>query len=169
MTDESRLIPGAAGRATKGFAGLRHKVRSDQLDGALAILEGTIEPGQFVPPHTHTREDEVSCVIRGELTFRVGDEVLKAPAGSYVIKPRGIVHAFWNATDEPAVAIEVHSPGAFEDYYDAFGELPDGPDRMQASIALQRKFGLSMDFELAARIAHENGLRAPFAPGGEAP
>jgi hypothetical protein len=52
---------------------------------------------------------------------------------------------------------ESRSPGAFEDYYDAFGELPDGPDRMQASIALQRNFGLSMDFELAARIAHENG------------
>jgi hypothetical protein len=40
---------------------------------------------------------------------------------------------------------------------------------MQASIALQRNIGLSMDFELAARIAHENGLRGPFAPRGEAP
>jgi quercetin dioxygenase-like cupin family protein len=169
MTAESRLIRAGAGNATKGFAGLRHKVRSDQLGGAVAILEGTIEPGQFIPPHTHTREDEVSCVIRGELTFRVGDEILKAPAGSYVIKPRGIAHSFWNATDEPAVAIEVHSPGAFEDYYDAFGQLPEGPERMQASIALQRKFGLSMDFELAAQIARENGLHAPFAPTGQAP
>jgi hypothetical protein len=36
-------------------------------------------------------------------------------------------------------------------------------------MALQRKFGLSMDFELAARIAQENGSRAPFAPSREAP
>lgn len=68
------------------------------------------------------------------------------------------------------MAVEVHSPGAFEDYHDEFGQLPAGVERMQASFALQRKFGLSTDFELAARIAHENGiLRAPFAPSGQAP
>src|SRR3954451_24781209 len=37
-----------------------------------------------------------------ELTAETGDEVAVAAAGSYVLKPYGVMHAFWNATNEPA-------------------------------------------------------------------
>ena len=155
-SDESYLVHPGTGVMTK--AGLQHKVGAARLNGSLAILEGNVAPGDFVPPHTHTREDEVSCVIGGKVTYRVGQETFEATAGSYVIKPRGVVHAFWNATAEKATIIEVVIPGAFEDFFDAIEEVPDGPAQPTALMALQERFGVIIDFNLAAEIAREYGL-----------
>lgn len=152
----SCLIHPGAGVMTKG--GLQHKVVAARLNGGLAILEGVVQPGDFVPPHTHTREDEVSCVIRGKVTYRVGEETFEATAGSYVIKPRGLVHAFWNASAEQATIIEVVIPGAFEEFFDAIDEVPDDPTRPSAMMALQEQFEMNIDFNLAAEIAREYGL-----------
>lgn len=38
--------------------------------GGISIVEHTFDPGVLVPPHRHTREDEISCVISGEIGFR---------------------------------------------------------------------------------------------------
>lgn len=94
-----------------------------------------------------------------------GDQTFRAPAGSYVVKPRGVVHAFWNATTEPATIIEVHSPGAFEHYYDAFGDLPHGEQRSAAMSALQARFGIHVDVTLAEEIVREHELEPPFTRG----
>jgi quercetin dioxygenase-like cupin family protein len=164
MSGEPFLIPPIAGAETRVSRGLRHRVRADQLKGTLAILEGTVVPGEFIPPHTHSREDEISCVIRGEITYRVGDQTFAARAGAYVVKPRGIVHGFWNATSEPAVIIEVVCPGAFEEFFDAFDNLPKGPNRQEAVAVLQKRFGMVVDFGLATEIARDNNLPLPFGP-----
>ena len=162
----SYLIPPSAGVPRDGSPGLRHKVAADRLSGLVAILEGGVAPGEFIPPHTHTREDEVSCIIRGEVTFQVGEDTFRAGAGSYVVKPRGVVHAFWNATAEKATIIEVTVPAAFEKFHEEFGTLPQGHERPTAVRALEERFGMSIDLTLAAELAREHGLELPFAPAG---
>jgi mannose-6-phosphate isomerase-like protein (cupin superfamily) len=52
--------------------------------------------GRDDPLHTHAREDECNFVLEGELTFDVGGEIVLASAGSFVLKPRGVYHAFCN-------------------------------------------------------------------------
>lgn len=162
----SYLIPPSAGVPRDGSPGLRHKVAADRLNGLVAILEGVVAPGEFIPPHTHTREDEVSCIIRGEVTFRVGEDTFRAGAGSYVVKPRGAVHAFWNATAEEATVIEVTVPGAFEKFHEEFGKLPKGRERAASVRALEERFGMMIDLTLAAEIAREHELELPFAAAG---
>src|SRR5438034_9764576 len=41
-----------------------------------------ITPGSIVVPHTHSREDEVTYVIEGEIGVKIGDQVVTAPSGS---------------------------------------------------------------------------------------
>jgi quercetin dioxygenase-like cupin family protein len=77
-----------------------------------------------VPPHTHVAEDELSYVLEGEVGFRVGDEITSAPAGTYVRKPRGIQHTFWNPTDRPARIIEVLVPGSAADAFRPGAAIP---------------------------------------------
>jgi uncharacterized cupin superfamily protein len=48
---------------------------------------------ELVPPHVHTREDEYSIVLDGEIGFRSNDREVVLGAGGYIIKPRGEVHA----------------------------------------------------------------------------
>jgi uncharacterized cupin superfamily protein len=48
---------------------------------------------ELVPPHVHTREDEYSIMLDGEIGFRSNDREVVLGAGGYIIKPRGEVHA----------------------------------------------------------------------------
>src|SRR5215217_3800332 len=72
---------------------IAHKVPSESLGGAVTIVEWGLPPGVMIPPHTHSREHECNYVLKGELTCDVGGEIVVAPVGSYVVKPRGVYHA----------------------------------------------------------------------------
>jgi Cupin domain len=54
---------------------------------------------------------------------RLGDRDYVAGPGSYVFKPRGIPHTFWNAGPEPAHLLEFIWPAGFEDFFAELGEL----------------------------------------------
>jgi mannose-6-phosphate isomerase-like protein (cupin superfamily) len=75
-------------------------------------------------PHVHHRHNDVFYVVDGELTVRLGDEEVTAPAGTLVLVPPRVVHAYRNAGDVDVVFLNVHAPGsAFAPYLRA---LRDG-------------------------------------------
>ena len=132
--------------------------------GAISIVEHTFDPGILVPPHRHTREDEISCVISGEIGFRSNGREVSLGAGGYIVKPRGELHSMWNAGSEPARMIEIVTPAGFEKYFvelaqatAAAGGRPD--PSVIAPIA--ERFGLSFDFNEVPDIVARHGLR-PF-------
>jgi hypothetical protein len=57
------------------------------------------------------------------LTFDVGGEIVVAPAGSFVLKPRGVYHAFCNTGTVHNWHLEIHAPGEFEGYYDEYERI----------------------------------------------
>ena len=91
--------------------------------GAVSIVEHPFPVGALVPPHLHTREDEYSIVTEGEIGFRSGDREVVLGAGGYITKPRGELHAMWNAGKTPARMIEVISPSGFELFFRDLAEL----------------------------------------------
>jgi quercetin dioxygenase-like cupin family protein len=94
------------------------RVTGEQTGGVLAAVEHPIEPGVLVPPHVHDREDELTYVIEGEIGARVGDhELASLAAGQYLWKPRGVPHAFWNASGAPARILDVIVPAGFEKFF----------------------------------------------------
>ena len=103
--------------------GVHFKVRGAQTGGRFAVVEHPVDPRIVVEPHRHQYEDEMSYVLAGTVWARVGDREVEAPAGSYVWKPRGVWHTFWNATDEPARVLEVITPAGFEDFFEHIAEL----------------------------------------------
>jgi quercetin dioxygenase-like cupin family protein len=78
-----------------------YQLRSDATDGHLAIIENTVPSRYLVAPrHRHAREDEVTIVLSGKMGALLGDDVVSAGPGSYVMKPRGQWHAVWNDGDD---------------------------------------------------------------------
>lgn len=142
--------------------GMAHKIRSEWSDGTLAILETTVASGQLVPPHTHSREHEVSYVIAGRLTFEVGGQTVLAGAGAYVMKPRGVPHAFWNTGLEPARLMEIHAPGNLGPYYDAIRDIDrarrSDPERQAAIADLQRRYGITAHPERIPELTARYGV-----------
>ncbi len=83
----------------------------------LSILEFVVEPGRLVPAHLHDTEDEFTYVIDGRIGVLIGEEEFTAEAGSWVRKPRGIVHTFWNPGPKRARTIEIITPAGFENFF----------------------------------------------------
>jgi mannose-6-phosphate isomerase-like protein (cupin superfamily) len=83
-----------------------------------SVIEHPIPPRSLAAPlHFHHNEDEYSYVLEGRLGALLGDEVAEAGPGSWVFKPRGEWHTFWNAGDTPCRIIEVIRPAGFENYF----------------------------------------------------
>jgi quercetin dioxygenase-like cupin family protein len=122
--------------------GVMFKVFGEETGGLLAIVEHPIEPGALAPPHVHTNEDEYSYIVEGAVGVRVGDQEFTAAAGSYVLKPRGVAHTFWNAGPGPARLIEIICPAGLEHYFDEMAQLipAAGPPDFDKIAALQQRY-----------------------------
>ena len=95
--------------------------------GAYSLLEFSIT-GEGPPPHVHKNEDEAWYVVEGELTVLLGERTVKAPAGSFIFAPRGLVHRFWNEAAEPARVLALISPAGLEKMFEELGEsVPAAP------------------------------------------
>lgn len=91
------------------------KARGADTDEHLALVESiawrTTEP----PLHIHHREHEAWYVLEGQMTLRVGEETLVAPAGSFAFAPRGVPHGF-SVDVEPTKVLVLAMPAGFEQF-----------------------------------------------------
>ena len=105
------------------------KAGGDRIAGRAAVVDYTAAPGFPGPPlHIHRELTDIFYVLEGTLTFRVGDETIEAPAGSFVLVPPGTAHTFSNPSEAPARFLGIVSPAGFEQYFrDLAAALGDGP------------------------------------------
>ncbi|MEM7339079.1 MAG: cupin domain-containing protein [Actinomycetota bacterium] len=85
------------------------------LDG-FSVMHGVVPAKSLLAPHTHHDEAQAVYVISGSLEMEVGGQDglrFTAPAGSYVLKPKGVEHAFWNLGDEDVEYIEMNNGPKF--------------------------------------------------------
>src|SRR5918995_2948755 len=115
---------GRAGGLAPGV-GVVFKIDAEDTGGALSIVEHPFAVGALVPPHVHTLEDEFSIVLEGEIGFRSEDQEVVLGAGGYIVKPRGELHAMWNAGRAPARMIEIIAPPGFEEFFREFVDMTD--------------------------------------------
>src|ERR1700722_10315724 len=134
------------GGRTGGLApgiGVVFKLNGEDTGGSVSIVEHPFEIGALVPPHIHTREDEYSIVLEGEIGFRSGDREVVLGAGGYITKPRGEMHTMWNAGQVPARMIEVINPAGFEGFFDELSALlVAGPPVPEAVAEIAARYGL---------------------------
>jgi mannose-6-phosphate isomerase-like protein (cupin superfamily) len=135
--------PGEGRVGELGTIGVAFKLWGHETSGALAVVEHPFPVGALVPPHLHTREDEYSIVTEGEIGFRSGDREVVLGPGGYITKPRGELHAMWNAGNVPARMIEIISPAGFEHFFREAVELvAAGPPNPEQGAALAERYGL---------------------------
>ena len=74
-----------------------------EANGRFSVVEHPMSPRALAAPlHRHSREDEYSLVIEGQVGALLGDEVVIGGQNSLIFKPRNQWHTFWNAGDTPA-------------------------------------------------------------------
>ena len=152
--------------------GVRFMIWGEDTQGNFALVEHPIGPRALAAPmHTHRHEDEYTYVLEGEVGVQVGEEVLLARPGDLVFKPRGVPHAFWNPTNEPARALEIISPAGFERYFAELAPLFPPANRgsldEEAVDAVREKYGLEMDMGSIPVLAERHGLLVDAPPPSE--
>jgi quercetin dioxygenase-like cupin family protein len=156
------LVPAGTGRRLMdGPLGAELLAGSAATGGSAAFVVHALAPRALGSPvHTHTREDEWTYVLSGKVGVEVDGEVLLAGGGDLVLKPRGVPHAFWNPTDEPARLLEVITPGGFEGYFEELGEILGTPEPDLARVGeLAARHGMHLDAASLPRLVAEHGLR----------
>ncbi|MCY1139763.1 cupin domain-containing protein [Actinoplanes sp. Pm04-4] len=157
------VVPPGGGRVGElGDIGVHFKLWGEDTGGALAVVEHPFPVGALVTPHRHTREDEYSIVTEGEIGFRSGDREVVLGPGGYIAKPRGELHAMWNAGPAPARMIEIISPAGFEHFFREVAELiAAGPSAAGDGGDLAERYGLQFgEAEWLPGIIERYGLKA---------
>lgn len=167
MKTQARAVPrvirrGEGESVWLGGLGVDFKVAGVASGGSFSIVEHPVDPGRLVPPHTHSREDELSYVIDGEMGARIGDEVFVARAGDYVFKPRNVPHTFWNPGPRPLRIIELIWPPDFDGFFrelaTLYSEGGGSPDPARTA-ALAARYGCVFHFDWVPDLKARYGLR----------
>ena len=146
--------------ATSDLAGRvnRYLIESPDSGRLVALVEHILPPRMLAAPvHRHSREDEYSVVLEGQLgVFQDGEELVASP-GDIVFKPRGRWHMFWNAGDGQLRVLEVIAPGGLEELFRRLAE-PGGEYDPATLPALAAEYGNDVDFEATMSLAQQHNL-----------
>lgn len=144
MRDTTKLTVGPTEGQKMSFpgGGVVFKISGHDTGGLVAIVEHPITPGALAPPHVHTNEDEYSYILEGQVGVRIGEQEFTVGPGTYVLKPRGIPHTFWNAGPAPARLMEIICPAGLERYFaEVVTMIPaEGPPDFDQMSALQERY-----------------------------
>ncbi|HEX3737051.1 MAG TPA: cupin domain-containing protein [Solirubrobacterales bacterium] len=117
MPEPTLHLPGEGENFEMGASRISLKATSADTDGAFFLSETVVESGFAGPPlHIHHKLTDMFYVLEGTLTFRIGDDTVEGPAGTFVCAPPGVPHTFSNPGSQLARFLNFNVPGGFEAY-----------------------------------------------------
>lgn len=125
------------------------KVRDGDTGGAYSVHDNIIPSGSPGPrPHLHRNHEESFYVLEGQLTVRVATRTIEAPAGSFVVVPRGTVHQPSNPGTRPTRVLLVFSPAGMDRFFEEAAERrmplqaePTDPAVLRELAAFTERYG----------------------------
>jgi mannose-6-phosphate isomerase-like protein (cupin superfamily) len=73
-------------------------------------VDARFGPGFEVGLHRHEGHVDSFYVLEGEAEFTIGDEIVRAPAGTWLSVPVGTLHGFRNAREDELRILNIHAP-----------------------------------------------------------
>lgn len=92
--------------------------------GAFDCFEASMQPGYpGAPEHVHDEADELFYVLEGAFRFKLGDEIVPAPTGTFAYAPKGTPHTWVNADEGVARMLTLFLPGGMRGLFEATSPL----------------------------------------------
>ena len=155
-----RLIRAADNAPVAGLGGVQDRflIDSSDTDGRFSAVQHVFGPKALAAPmHRHHSEDEYTFVLTGRIGAVIEGVEVVAEQGDLLFKPRGQWHTFWNAGDEPALCLELISPGGLEGLFHRFAELSEPPSPQQLT-EWAAEYHCDLDFEATFPLVERLGL-----------
>src|SRR6266481_1768468 len=87
------------------------KLLNEQTGQSVMAFEEVTPVGAETPLHLHRDSDEVTYILRGHYSFKIGDDFSAGGPGTCAFMPRGIPHAWKNSGTETGRAFFIYTPG----------------------------------------------------------
>ncbi|AEW94152.1 MULTISPECIES: cupin domain-containing protein [Streptomycetaceae] len=122
------------------------KVATGDSEGRLAVLENRLDVD--IPMHVHEVMDEFVYVLDGEMEVDFEGETYRLTQGMCALLPHGVPHAMRNASQPPARALQVSTPGGWdrfmEDLFAAGSDVrtPEGAMDLAKVNGIGEKYGM---------------------------
>jgi quercetin dioxygenase-like cupin family protein len=81
------------------------KLLGGETAESMMMFEEGAPSGTVTPMHLHYDSDEVTYVLSGEFTFKIGEEVTVGGPGTCAFMPRGVPHAWKNTGPDTGRAL----------------------------------------------------------------
>lgn len=120
-----------------------HKLVGSDTNNQIVQWVDNVEPGVGIPPHIHTREDEIFRVIKGEVEIMINEKKTVLKEGDVAFAPKNIPHAWKVVGTEKAKMITSAFPAGIEHMFQELAKLPDG----------------SPDFKKVSEICMKHGIK----------
>ena len=141
-------VANATRRLYRGTSVANFRLSSEDTNNAISIIEFHMLAGTEPPQHVHDNEDETFIVKEGEISFFIGENMIKAYGGSVIFAPRGVAHSFRIDT-RSAKMLTIMTPGNFDQFFwrqstpYSAGEpvAPVGPPSKESLDALNKLAG----------------------------
>ncbi len=119
-----------------------HQLVGKDTGNQLVEWVDNVDPGTGIPPHVHTKEDEIFRVIEGAVEITVGGSTSVLKSGDIAFAPKGVSHTWKVVGETKAKMITTAFPAGIEFMFQELAQLPAGPP----------------DFEKVAEICGRQGI-----------
>jgi len=120
-----------------------HKLLGSDTGNQIVEWVDNVEPGVGIPPHIHTREDEIFRVIKGQVEIMVDGKSTVLNEGDIAFAPKDIPHSWKVVGTEKAKMITSAFPAGIERMFKELAELPAGPPDFEKVAEICGKQGIS--------------------------
>ena len=86
------------------------KLLGGETGDSIMMFEETAPVGTDTTFHLHRDSDEVTYLLRGEITFKIGAEVTVGGPGACAFIPRGVPHAWKNTSADTGRVLFLYTP-----------------------------------------------------------
>ncbi len=120
-----------------------HKLVGSETNNQIVEWVDDVEPGVGIPPHIHTKEDEIFRVIKGQVEIIINGKSTVLEAGDTAFAPKNIPHSWKVIGSEKAKMITSAFPAGIEVMFKELAELPPGPPDFEKVAIICGKHGIS--------------------------
>ncbi|NNG08917.1 MAG: cupin domain-containing protein [Arenibacter sp.] len=144
LKTEPKIIKDEEGNVLNVIGDIQtHKLVGSETGNQIVEWVDNVEPGVGIPPHIHTREDEIFRVIKGQVEIMVDGETTVLNEGDVAFAPKNIPHSWKVVGTEKAKMITSAFPAGIEFMFQELAELPEGPPDFEKVAAICAKQGIS--------------------------
>ena len=120
-----------------------HKIAGSDTGNQLVEWVDNVEPGVGIPPHVHTKEDEIFRVVKGEVELMIDGKTTILGEGDIAFAPKNIPHSWKVVGTEKAKMITSAFPAGIEHMFSELASLPLGPPDFKKVAEICGRHGIS--------------------------